>query len=217
MGGCDHRGSWGNRLWMGVGNRGPVVGRSRGCCIAMSKIASFLMVTLDGYYEGKNPWEIDWHNVEEEFNEFSIQQLDASDCLIFGRTTYLGMAQYWPGEEALQSDPATASRMNDMPKFVVSRSLESPEWSNTRVVRDAKEFGDLRQQFSKDLLVLGSSGLTTSLMEIGLLDELRVMINPVLIGGGKSLSNTAARRIPLKLLSTREFRNGNVLLTYQPS
>ena len=182
----------------------------------MSKIASFLMVTLDGYYEGKNPWEIDWHNVDEEFGDWSIRQLDSSDCLVMGRQTYVGMAQYWPEDEALKSDSETASRMNGLPKIVVSRTLENPEWANTRVFKDASDLRAPRQEYKKDMLVLGSSALTTSLMEIGLLDELRVIVNPVLIGAGRSLSNTLTRRIPLKLLSTREFRSGNVLLTYEP-
>lgn len=185
----------------------------------MRKLASFLMVSLDGYYEGEQPWEIDWHNVDEEFNEFAIRQLDASDCLIFGRATYLGMAQYWPSEEAVKTDPEVASRMNSMPKIVVSRTLEEPEpaWSNTRVLRDARELATLKKESGKDLLVLGSSVLTTSLMEDGLLDELRIMVDPVLLGKGNSLSSSAGRRILLKLLDVRTFHNGNVLLTYEPT
>ena len=185
----------------------------------MRKLASFLMVSLDGYFEGEQPWEIDWHAVDDEFNEFAIQQLDASDRLIFGRATYLGMAQYWPTEEAVRTDPDVAHRMNSMPKIVVSRTLEEAEvdWSNTRVLRDAKELARLKNGSGKDMLVLGSSVLTTSLMEDGLLDELRIIVNPVLLGAGHSLSSSAGRRIQLKLLSTREFRNGNMLLTYAPA
>lgn len=184
----------------------------------MRKLASFLMVSLDGFYEGEQPWEIDWHNVDDEFNEFAIKQLDASDCLVFGRATYLGMAQYWPSEEAVRTDPEVASRMNGMPKIVVSRTLEEPEpaWSNTRLLRDARELAPLKNESGKDLLVLGSSTLTTSLMEDGLLDELRIIVNPVLLGAGKSLSGTAGSRIPLRLIGNHEFRSGNVLLTYRP-
>lgn len=184
----------------------------------MSKLVSFLMTTLDGYFEGEEPWAIDWHMVDEEFNEFAIKQLDASGCLVFGRATYLGMAQYWPTEEAVTDDAEVATRMNSMPKIVVSRTLEGPEpaWSNTRVLRDAKDLAPLKEEFEKDLLVLGSSVLTTSLMEDGLLDELRIIINPLLLGKGNSLSSGARHRIPLHLLDTRTFHNGNVLLTYEP-
>jgi len=145
----------------------------------MRKLSSFLMVTLDGYFEGEKPWEIDWHNVDDEFNDFAIKQLDASDGLIFGRATYAGMAQYWPSEEAIKTDPMVAGRMNSAPKYVVSRTLDEPEpeWSNTRLLTDVDELAALKRQPGKELLVLGSSVLTTSLMEHGLLDELRIIIN----------------------------------------
>jgi len=177
-------------------------------------IASFIMVSLDGYFEGDKPWDIDWHQVDEEFNEFAIEQLGEFDTLVFGRATYEGMAQYWPSEEAISSDPEIASRMNEAPKVVVSRSLAKPEpaWHNTRVVKEAKQLREL----SKNQLVLGSSVLTTSLMEEGMLDELRIIVAPILIGSGRSLASSATRRIPLRLRNRREFRNGNVLLTYEP-
>src|SRR5438552_10041060 len=105
--------------------------------VEMRKLASFLMLTLDGYFEGESPWTIDWHNVDDEFNDFAIKQLDESDRLVFGRATYLGMAQYWPSAEALKNDPEVAARMNSAPKIVVSRTLEEPEppWANTRLIR----------------------------------------------------------------------------------
>lgn len=176
------------------------------------------MVTLDGYYEGEQPWEIEWHNVDEEFDDFAVKQLDASDSLIFGRATYIGMAQYWPTEEAAKGDPKVASRMNSMPKIVVSRTLEEPvpPWSNTRLVKDVNELRELKAESGKDMLVLGSSVLTTSLIEKELLDELRIIVNPVLLGKGRALSSTAAMRMPLQLLDVRRFDNGNVLLTYEP-
>jgi dihydrofolate reductase len=184
----------------------------------MRKIKAFLLTSLDGYFEGQNPWEIDWHNVDEEFNELAIQQLDGSDYLVFGRATYQGMAQYWPSEDAVKNDPLVASRMNDSPKIVVSRTLEEADvtWANTRLIRDPQELASLKEGSDKDVLVLGSSVLTTTLMELGLLDELGIMVNPVILGAGNSLSSSADRRIALKLLRTREFGNGNVLLTYEP-
>jgi dihydrofolate reductase len=176
-------------------------------------IASFIMVSLDGYFDGDKPWELDWHHVDKEFNEFAIEQLDKFDTLVFGRATYEGMAQYWPSEEAVATDPEVATRMNEASKIVVSRTLDRPEpgWNNTTLVKDAHEL-----RSGKNMLVLGSSVLTTSLLEQGLLDELRIMVNPVLIGSGRSLASSAQRRIPLKLGGRRDFRNGNVLLTYEP-
>jgi dihydrofolate reductase len=176
-------------------------------------IASFIMVSLDGFFEGDKPWDIDWHRTDEEFNDFASQQLDEFDTLVFGRATYEGMAQYWPSEGAVKDDPEVARRMNDSPKIVVSRTLDRPEpaWSNTTLVKDAAEL-----RADRKLLVLGSSVLTVSLLEAGLLDELRIIVNPVLIGSGRSLASSAKSPIPLRLLSRREFGNGNVLLTYAP-
>lgn len=176
-------------------------------------IASFIMTTLDGFFDGPGLWEIDWHNTDEEFNDFAAEQLDDFDVLVFGRTTYQGMAGYWPTEEAIRSDPEVAARMNGAPKIVVSRTLNAPEpaWNNTTLAKDLRDLPS-----NKKLLVLGSAVLTTSLLEEGHLDELRVMVNPVLIGSGRSLASSATRRIPLRLVSRREFRNGNVLLTYKP-
>jgi len=176
-------------------------------------IASFIMVTLDGFFDGDQPWDLSWHRTDEEFNSFASEQLDEFDALVFGRATYEGMAQYWPTEDAVKTDPEVAGRMNDSPKIVVSRTLNKPEpaWSNTTLVKDAAE---LRSQ--KNLLVLGSAVLTTSLLEAGLLDQLRIMVNPVLIGSGRSLASSAKGPIALRLHARREFGNGNVLLTYAP-
>jgi len=176
-------------------------------------IASFIMVTLDGFFEGDHPWELEWHRTDEEFNDFAAEQLDAFDTLVFGRATYEGMARYWPSDEAVRTDPQVASRMNEAAKIIVSRTsaAPTPAWANTKLVKDPRELRSGRK-----LLVLGSSLLTTSLLEEGLLDELRIMVNPVLLGSGRSLAASARRRLPLKLLGRREFRNGNVLLTYGP-
>lgn len=183
----------------------------------MRKVVCFLMSSLDGYDEGTSPWSLDWHNVDEEFNEFAAQQLDASGELVFGRVTYAGMAGYWPSQGALRDDPEIAARMNGKPKIVFSQTLDElePEWENTRLLRDVRELTRLKKQPGNDLLILGSAVLTTRLMELGLLDELRIIVNPVILGAGRSLFETARKRLNLTLLSTREFRSGNVLLTYQ--
>jgi dihydrofolate reductase len=185
----------------------------------MGKVVCFLMASIDGYDEGTTPWSLDWHNVDAEFNEFAIQQLDDSEVLLFGRATYTGMAQYWPSADALRDDPEVATRMNGKPKIVFSRTLVAPdpEWTNTRLIRDVHELGMLKKESAKDLLVLGSTMLTTRLLELGLLEELRIIVAPVILGAGRSMFKTATQRFPLKLLSTHQFRSGNVLLTYGPA
>ena len=99
----------------------------------MRKLFSFMVVTLDGYAEGPNG-EFDWPNVDDEFNDFAISQLNDIDTLIFGRATYEGMASYWPTPAALEDDRVIADRMNNIPKVVFSSSLESADWQNTRLV-----------------------------------------------------------------------------------
>jgi dihydrofolate reductase len=184
----------------------------------MRKLFSFNMVTLDGYFEGPNH-EIDWHNVDGEFNEFAIEQTGAVDTLLFGRVTYQLMASYWPTPDAIKNDPVVAGLMNRLPKIVFSRTLEKAEWNNTRLVKDqiAEEISKLKQQPGKDLALFGSANLMSTLMQLDLIDEHRIMVNPVLLGSGNPLFKGAKDRLNLKLIKTKVFGNGNVLLCYQPN
>jgi dihydrofolate reductase len=180
------------------------------------KLYSFMVVTLDGFYEGPNG-EFDWPNVDQEFNEFGIEQLHDTDLLVFGRATYEGMAGYWPIPAARQDDPVVAELMNTLPKVVVSTTLASADWNNSRVVAGdvAEELTKLKQQPGKGIAIFGSPSLTVSLIELGLVDELRVLVNPIVLGDGRSLFRTTRDRLRLELLQTRTFRSGNVLLTYR--
>src|SRR5215813_13484252 len=120
----------------------------------MRKVFLFNMTTLDGYFEGPNQ-DISWHNVDEEFNEFAIQQLDEIGTLLFGRVTYQGMASYWPTEFAISDDPEVAGRMNSLPKIVFSRTLDKAEWNNSKLVKDAGRVAEevlrLKEQPGKDI------------------------------------------------------------------
>ncbi|WP_446220069.1 dihydrofolate reductase family protein [Micromonospora sp. IBHARD004] len=176
------------------------------------------MTTVDGYYEGPNQ-EFDWPVVDDEFNEFSERQLDEADMLLFGRVTYEGIAAYWPTGAAQEDGPRVAARMNGLSKIVVSRSLDKAEWASKQLVKGgvAEQINELKRQPGKDIAILGSPSLTVSLLQLGLVDELRIMVTPVALGDGRSLVRTADERFSLKLLKTREFRSGNVLLTYQPA
>jgi dihydrofolate reductase len=175
------------------------------------------MLTLDGFYEGPDQG-FDWPNVDEEFNNFSVSQLNDADTLLFGRVTYELMAKYWPSPAAREDDPIVTEGMNTLPKIVVSTTLGEPEWANTRLVNDdvAGEITRLKQQPGKDLAVLGSPNLTRSLIHMGLLDELRIMVNPVVLGDGRSLFNSSKEELKLELRQTRTFASGNVLLSYRP-
>ncbi len=183
----------------------------------MRRVVFFMMVSVDGYFEGEGQ-DISWHNVGEEFNDFAIAQLREVDTLLFGRVTYEMMANWWPTPQARESDPVVAGLMNDTPKIVFSRNLSEPGWENTRLIkRDfAAEVTKLKHQSGKDMIIFGSSDLAVTFLEHGLLDECRIMINPVVLGRGKSLFQGINDKLRLKLLRSRTFHSGNVLLYYQP-
>jgi dihydrofolate reductase len=183
----------------------------------MRRVTIFNMVTLDGYFEGPNHG-IDWHNVDGEFNEFAIDQLNSAGGLVFGRVTYQLMASYWPTPDALKDDPAVANLMNQVPKIVFSRTLDKAEWSNTTLVKgDAgQEIAKLKQQPGNDLYVFGSANLTSTLMRLGLIDEYRVIVNPIVLGRGTPMFQNVQTPFKLKLVNARTFHSGNILLYYAP-
>ena len=182
----------------------------------MRKLILFNMVSLDGFFEGLNH-SLEWHNVDEEFNEFAIEQLNSADILLFGRITYDLMAGYWPTLAATTDDPIVAYKMNTISKIVFSRSMEKADWENTRLVKEnIKEvIMTLKNQKGKDIFIFGSATLATMLREMNLIDEYRIIINPVLIGQGKPLFLNINGMIHLKLLKTRKFKSGNLLLYYE--
>lgn len=183
----------------------------------MRKVIFQIMVTLDGFYEGPNH-EIDWHNVDEEFNDYTIELLNNLDYLIFGRISYELMASYWPSIAAMNSDPIVAHKMNTLSKIVFSKSLSTVKWKNTRLIKDniAEEIAKLKQQQGKSMAIFGSSDLALTFIELGLIDEYRIFINPLVQGNGKSLFKGIGSKFHLKLLSVRTFNSGNVLITYGP-
>ena len=183
----------------------------------MRKVLFFMMTSLNGFYE-RGAWEIDWHHVDDEFTKFSIEQIETVDTLLFGRATYEGMAAYWPTEAAAADSPAVTAKMNETPKIVFSRTMERADWENTRLVRSdaAEEVARLKSQPGKDLIIFGSSDLAASLAKHGLIDEYRIMVNPILLGAGKPVFAGLVGDVPLQLLNVRTFDNGNVLLTYAP-
>jgi dihydrofolate reductase len=180
----------------------------------MAKIIVFNMISIDGFFCGPNG-EIDWHNVDGEFNEFAIKQTGEAGLLIFGRTTYELMASYWPNEQTVKNDPIVAGLMNNTPKIVFSTSMSKADWNNTKLVNkiDAEEIKKLKQDSAKDLFIFGSGQIVQEFAKLGLIDEYRLMINPVALGAGKTLFKEKQK---LKLLNSKEFKSGNVLLVYQP-
>lgn len=181
----------------------------------------FMMVSLDGFMEGEDH-DLSWHNVDAEFNDFAIVQLKETDTILFGRRTYELMESFWPTQQGLEDDPAVAKLMNETPKVVISHSLEkvveTDIWKNVKLVKEhvAAEIARLKEQEGKDIAVLGSNNLCLTLLELGLLDELRIMVNPVVIGKGTPLFSGIKEKKKFNFVNSRTFKNGNILLTYNP-
>ncbi len=184
----------------------------------MRKLFEFNLVSLDGYFEGPNR-DISWHHVDDEFNEYAVDMLNSVDILLFGRVTYELMAGYWPAPDALRDDPIVAERMNNLPKIVFSRTLNKAEWKNTKLVNDAAEetVRKLKQQPGKDMAILGSGSIVSEFTRRGLIDEHRIMVNPVVLGSGTPLFKGVQETLNLKLLKIRTFKSGNVLFWYEPA
>jgi len=183
----------------------------------MRKVIFFNLTSLDGYFEGPNN-DINWHNVDEEFNQFAEEQTAEFGALLFGRVTYELMASYWPTEAAKRDDPMIAGLMNSVPKIVFSKTLQKVEWENTRLVKDnfVEAVSELKKEARKEIAIFGSSDLAVAFIEHNLIDEFRVMINPVILGNGKPLFQGIKSKLDLRLIKTRTFKSGNILLYYEP-
>lgn len=180
----------------------------------MRKLIMWNVVTLDGYFEGEKNWDLSFHELVwgKELEDFSIEQLKSADILVFGATTYKGMADYWTKAEG-----EIAEYMNKLPKVVCSRKLKTAEWNNTTIVKDAAvEIPKLKLQGSGDMFVFGSGNLSESLMKAELFDEFRLCIAPEFLGKGRFLFNQGIPHKKLKLLEARPLANGGIILRYAP-
>jgi len=170
------------------------------------------VITLNGYFEGKKAWDLDFHQTVwgDELEVYSIEQLKTADMLVFGGKTYTGMADYWSKEE-----DETAQYMNKIQKIVCSTTLETADWNNSVIVKDAvAEIPKLKQQGDGNMFVFGSGNLSESLMKAGLFDEYRLCIAPVFLGTGKRLFSDGLPYQRLKLLQERPLQSGGVILMY---
>jgi dihydrofolate reductase len=184
----------------------------------MRKIIWMMSVSLDGFMEGPDR-ELDWHLVDDELHRHFNELLGAMGAFLGGRVTHELMAAYWPTADA---DPASSEAevefariWRDMPKSVYSRTLERAGW-NTTVIREVvpEEVVALKAQPGGDL-ALGGADLAATFMRLGLIDEYRLYVHPVVIGRGKPMFPPAEARVSLRLAETRAFGNGVVLLRYQ--
>jgi dihydrofolate reductase len=177
-----------------------------------------MSVSLDGFFEGPNR-ELDWHMVDDELHSHFNEQLSAMSAFLHGRVTYELMAGYWPTAD---TDPSSTGPVvefariwRDMPKIVFSRTMKRADW-NATVRRDvvAEEIMELKAQPGGDL-VLGGADLAATFIRLGLIDEYKIYVHPVVIGQGKPMFQRSDSKIYLGLAETYTFGNGVVLLRYQ--
>jgi dihydrofolate reductase len=194
----------------------------------MRKIIAALQVSVDGFIEGPNG-ELDWAMAEDEETWRDVfAMLESVDACILGRVMYPEYERYWlavlanpTGSLPLSGKPATKNEIayarwaDKTPHIVVSKTLAEVEWKTARIVRDVEEIRKLKQQPGKDMYVVGGATLVSSLMNAGLIDEVQLMVNPVILGGGKALFKDVKERKSLKLVRTKPLKSGKVSLTYR--
>jgi dihydrofolate reductase len=175
----------------------------------MRKVVVAEFMSLDGVVE--NPaWTSRYWN--DEIAKFKSDENLASDALLLGRVTYQGFAAAWP-----ESADEGADRMNNLPKYVVSTTLDKVEWNNSMLIKDniVEELTKLKRQDGQDILVYGSATLVQTLMRRDLIDEYRLLVYPVVLGKGQRLFDDASK-VDLKLVESQVFSSGVVALIYQP-
>lgn len=189
----------------------------------MRKLIMWNIVTLDGYFEGEQNWDLPFHEVVwgQELEKLSIEQLRSADYLVFGRVTYEGMAAHWT--KAVKGEVAElgeiAELMNKIPKLVFSKTLKNVDWNNSTLISGnaSVEISKLKAQNGKDMYVFGSANLSETFINDNLFDEYRIGIAPAILGRGRPLFRQGVSPTNLSLVSTQQLSTGGVVLKYAKS
>jgi dihydrofolate reductase len=185
----------------------------------MGRIVVTEFISLDGVVEdpgGSENFKHSGWSFEisrgDEGDKFKLDETMASDALLLGRVTYEGFAEAWPPR-----DGEFADKFNSMPKYVVSSTLEEPAWNNSTVLEGdlTEAVADVREKHDGDIVVHGSAQLVQALLEQGLVDELRLMVYPVVLGSGKRLFGETTDKVPLRLVDSKTVGDGVAILVYQ--
>lgn len=185
----------------------------------MRKIIVFNHVTLDGYFVDING-DMSWaHKNDAEWNAFVADNAKGDATLLFGRITYDLMAGFWPTRNAIESMPIVAEQMNNLPKIVFSRTLDKASWNNTNLMKGdlVAEVQKIKKEPGNNILIMGSGSIVSQLAQEGLIDEYEVVVNPIVLGKGRTMFDGVKEKLKLKVTKTRAFGNGNVFLCYEPS
>jgi dihydrofolate reductase len=186
----------------------------------MRKVIFSIQVTLDGFIEGSNG-DLAWMIMDDELWAEVNELLQTVDTVLFGRVAYQGFAAYWPAAGTNPLSPpaevAFARWIEKTPKVVFSTTLDQVAWNNSRVVKGniAEEIALLKQQPGKDILMFGGAGIASMFMKRGLIDDYRIHVHPIVLGGGIPLFKDVTDKINLKLLNTKTFKSGVVGVHYQ--
>lgn len=186
----------------------------------MPKLAVFENVSLDGYFvdaHGDMSWA---HAVEQddEFDAFTAGNARGGGALVFGRVTYDMMAGFWTSPAAHAASPVVAERMNAMTKLVFSRTLTDAPWRNTTLV-STDPVGEIRRRKDlpgDDMTILGSGSIVAPLVAAGLVDQIQLVVVPIALGAGRTPFAGAREHLSFRLIDSRAFGNGKVVLTYAP-
>ncbi|HZP20915.1 MAG TPA: dihydrofolate reductase family protein [Bauldia sp.] len=183
----------------------------------MRKVSVFNNVSIDGYYtDADNDYGFAHEGADDpELQKFTAANAKGENALVFGRLTYELMAAWWPSKDAARAMPEVAKGMNAAPKYVFSLTLSKADWANTTLLKSdpAKEIARLKKTAGPDLTILGSGSIVAQLAKAGLVDEVQLMVCPVVLGAGKS--QFAGARARWTLARSRTFGNGRVFLAYE--
>lgn len=186
----------------------------------MRKVISLMHVSLDGFVAGPHG-ELEWAIVDTEMYEHVADMLTTVDTALYGRVTYQMMESYWPtvpaNPESTAEDLHHAHWVENVHKIVFSRTLEGVTWNNTRLVKAdiAEETTRLKRLPGEDLMIFGSPSIVHTLAQRGVIDEYRIHVNPIVLGGGIPLFEGIDERIDLELLNAKTFRSGVIGLHYR--
>jgi dihydrofolate reductase len=184
--------------------------------VLMRKVVASEFVSLDGVVESPDKWHFPYFN--DQMEEAIGAAMAASDAMLIGRVLYEEWAAFWPKQDP--DENPVAAQMNGVRKYVVSTTLEEPlQWQNSTLIGDnvAEEILRLKEQPGKDISISGSPTLVRSLLQDDLLDELRLMVHPIVVGSGKRLFEDGGAQKALQLVDSKTFSTGVLYLTYQPA
>jgi dihydrofolate reductase len=185
----------------------------------MPKLVVYNSVSLDGFFTDANG-DMSWaHKQDAQWKAFVAENAKGGAKLVFGRATYDLMTQFWPTPEAKQMNPLVAERMNNLPKVVFSRTMEKASWNNTTLVKAdiVSEMRKMKNEPGDDMTIMGSGTIVSQFAQAGLIDEFRIVVNPIVLGKGRSMFEGVERTLNLRLTSSRAFDNGNVVQCYEPA